>query len=540
MFSRICSLNSSSRKVKNVGEIFQVGVPVSSVNVYIKKILNENIKVVLCEQNNVENEKSHYISRIYTKGTILEKEFLDSSENNYILAIKFDNDNSTLAYADVSTGQFYKTKGKMEQICYEVEKILPDEILLLNSQKNKFKNSNFENNITYLDDDEFCGLDSDEILLKYCYTTQKNFFSKLDNIINYNMSKYLTMDEITRINLEISRTKRNLKKKGSLIWFLNQTKTPMGIRLLKKYIDEPLLDVDEIILRQNAVEELLKNKEILNELFVLLQEFSDLSRICAQILNSTIRPKELFSLIRNASTLKKINELCSKFNSNFLRLNQKEIQNIVQFVNIIEDAILDSPADELKNGSIIKDGYNSNLDYLKSKLDEYLSEIEKYSLKLQTKFKNNKIKIDYSRLIGYYIEFPISIQNFAPDDFIKKQTLTNCVRFTNSELRRIEDEILNLKFKINDLEYELFCEVRKMAINFAQQIRNIAKDIARVDVFCSFAKIALEYNFVKPKFNNEKIEIINGYHPSLIKLNNEIVKNDTTIRNGELNILKRL
>ena len=259
LFSEITGVNIGKRNIKDIGEVIQAGIPKSSVDNYIKKLLSNNIKVCLCIQLKDENGNIYRkIIRKYTQGTIIENEFLDSYENNFILAFNKIDSLFDVSYADVSTGQFYKTILSENDLVLEIEKTEPSEILIFEENKSYIKDILAKYNITYLNDD-YKNLSSEKMVLEYCKNTQKDFLVELDDVIEYKINKYLMLDEITRRNLELKRTKYNFKKKGSLFSFLNYTKTPMGRRLLKKYLDEPLLDVDLILKRQNAIEELLKD-----------------------------------------------------------------------------------------------------------------------------------------------------------------------------------------------------------------------------------------------------------------------------------------
>lgn len=538
LFSKITGVNLGKRKIKDLDEVIQAGVPKASINNYIKKLLSNNIKICLCTQNKTQNNEIYRkIERKYTQGTIIENEFLDTYENNFILAIVKNENDFEISYADVSTGQFYKTNGDKSEIMLEIEKIEPSEILILKNSENYFENLLKQKyNLTFLNND-YISLSSEDIILKYCKNTQKNFLVELNEITKYEINKYLLMDEITRRNLELKRTKYNFKKKGSLLWFLNYTRTPMGTRLLKKYLDEPLINTNLIEKRQNAVEELACNKEKLIMLEKLLTNFSDLSRICAKISNSTINPKELFQIIDSICCLDEINNLCKNFNSNLLKVNEEKLNKALKFHKKIKSALSENSPAELTQGNIINPNYNSNLDYLRSKLNKINEEIENYETNEKNKFKIDKLKISYSKIIGYYIEIPINSQKFLDDTYIKKQTLSNCIRYSTEKLTKFEQEKNNLLYKINELEYELFNEIKQYAKNFVETIRCLTFEIANIDVLYSFAKCTIENNLVRPTFNSKIISIKDAIHPNLIKVNFETTKNDINLSNEETIIL---
>lgn len=539
VFSQITGTVLTSKIIKDVGEVPQCGFPTSSLDNYVKKILDSGYKVCVCVQCYCEQTNSFYrqISRKYTKGTILENTFLNAYENNFIAAIsKLDDSCYSYSYADVSTGQFYITKATFQQIIFELDKIEPNELLLLRQDVEKFKKISSKYNITLLDD-EFASLSADKIIQEYCKLTQKEFCVKLSDVAWYDIKNYLVMDELTRINLELTRTKRFLKKKGSIFWFLNCAKTPMGIRLLKKYLNEPLLDIKTIEDRQKAVEDLLQNSKMLDDFENVLNSFCDLSRICSQISNSTIYPRDLFQISKNSKMLEQMSVLCHKFNSKLLKLNQDKLTKLLDFANEIKKVLKEEANNEIKSGGIIKEGYYPNLDYLKSKLKNCEIDIENYQQKERKHLDINNLNISYNKILGYFIEIPSAKAFKMTSDYVKKQTLTSCVRYTTSTLKQLEQEFFNLKYQINELEYELYCQLRKKALDFVDIIRSLAQEIAIIDVMCAFAKCAKTNNLIKPRFSKSNLRIKNGFHPSLLKLNNEIVKNDTDIKDGEMMIL---
>ena len=343
--SDITGITLTSKSLKEVGNIAMAGFPEQSLNLYIKQMLNKNFKICICQQF-YDEEKDEFIRKItrtYTKGTVTENEFLEGAENNFIMAINLITNGCEISYADVSTGQFYKTNGNLDEIILEIEKLEPNEILISKENTEIFKNLIDKYNTTILEHSFFANKKTENILLNYCELTQKSYITKLENIIEYKTNSFLTMDEVTRRNLELTRTRRFLKKKGSLFWFLNYTKTPMGTRLLKKYLDEPLLDIEKIKERQSAVKEILKDEKQIENLEAILVQFCDLSRICAHISNSTIKPKDLYQISKNAKGLKELSLLCEKFKSNLLKINKKPLAKVLNFTKMLEEAIKEDP-----------------------------------------------------------------------------------------------------------------------------------------------------------------------------------------------------
>ncbi|MBR5304326.1 MAG: DNA mismatch repair protein MutS [Candidatus Gastranaerophilales bacterium] len=538
ILSKLSGMTLTSRNLcKSTKEIALCGFHIKHQTAYIKLLLDNNYKVCVCEEHKDENnEITRKVKRTYTQGTIIENEFLESAENNYIAAICALNNQMSFSYADVSTGQFYKTNGSFEEIKLEIEKIEPNEILIIKNQKDLFQELIKKYNITLLEE-TFYSKKSEEIIEKYCEYTQKSYCAKLSKIIEYDVKNYLIMDETTRKNLELTRTKMFLKKKGSLLWFLKNTKTPMGARLLKKYLSEPLLSIEKIKERQNAVEQLIKNKKLLKKIETTLEDFCDLSRICTKISNSTILPKDLYRISQNSSSLKELDKLSKKVDLNYLSINSKKLAFMMDLTEEIKKSIEKEAPDEITKGKIIKTGYNAALDYLKNNLKDFKKKLNQYENREKERLEINNLKISYSKVIGYYIEIPNSKVQKVSNEYFKKQGLQNCSRFGTEKLSVLEQEIFNLEYKINELEYSIYCDIRNKAKNFVEAIRELALEIAKIDIIASFAKCAIVNNFVKPNFNTKEIKIINGYHPSLIKLKNEIIKNDTEIKNGSMMIL---
>lgn len=534
--SDITGITLGSRSFAGIGEIVQAGFNIKGdLYSHIKHILAHDLKICVCPVFKDKNGNVlRKVERIYTSGTIIESELLEATENSYIAALYKENNNVKLAYADVSTGQFYLSEGTLTEVEIEIEKIEAKELLILDAQKEFFKTIAKKNNTTFLIDKSKSAQD---IIENYCAFTQKSFQAKLNEPIKYEIKNYLSMDEVTRRNLELTRTKRYLKKKGSLFWFLKYTKTPMGTRLLKKYIDEPLLDVEKIKKRQEAVSEFVQDVVLLEKLEDIMQDFSDLSRSCTKISNQTIYPKDLYIIAQNSQTLTKIMELCEKLDSALLKLSKTKINEIVEFAGEIKKAIKKDASEELKSGGIILDGYCANLDFLRNELLKCENEIKKYQESESKRLNIKSLKILKSGILGFYIE--ITSPNVAKisKDYLKKQTLTNCSRYTTEKLQNFEIEYSSLKHQINQLEYELYCEIRSRSIYFVDIIRDLAHEIAQIDVIASLARCAIDNKLMCPKFNCDEIQIKNGFHPSLIKLNNEIVKNDTNIKNGATVIL---
>lgn len=537
IFSDITGCSVGARKIKEIGDIAQAGIKKDSLEIYLKKLLGENIKVCLCDEYiDKKGIRRRKLVRKYTQGTILENELLSSDENNFIAAIFSDRKNGFLAYADVSTGQFFKTKCDFSQLIDEVEKICPNELLVLENQKDIFKDLCKKFNATYLPIRKINKNEIENLILDYCAENQKEFLVTLGDVVEYEIAKFLAMDNLTRKNLELTRTKRFSKKKGSIIWFINHTKTPMGARLLKKYINEPLKDVEEISLRQNAVKEII-DANLCDILAKILEEFCDLSRICAKISNKTIKPKDLYTIICNSENLQKLNKMCQKFSSQLLKINKAELSRAIELAEKIKEAINPDTPYDTKQGGFISDGYDTSLDYLRLKLNCAENKIQKYIQKQKEELNIPKLKLNYSKITSYTIEIPPNQESKIPSYYNKVQALSGCIRYKTQELKAFEQVILKLKYQILELEIALYDEIKDDVSLFTQTIRALAQEIAIIDVLNSFAKCALDNNLTLPKFNKEGFNIKNGYHPSLLDIGSEIIKNDTKLQNGELIVL---
>lgn len=528
----------SSRSFSGIGKVIQAGVPKESLNFYIKALLNNDYKVCVCPQFSDENGRWYRkITRTYTKGTIIENEFLDCYENNYILSLYKDDAIINIAYSDVSTGQFYKTfADDYKAINLEVDKICPSEILISEAQKEYFVDISLKYNTSFVKEDFFKDKKAENAIIEYCKFNQKEYIPKFDKITEYKIKQFLLMDEVTRLNLELTRTKRLLKKKGSLFWFLNYTQTSMGSRLLKKYINEPLLVVEKIKERENAVDELIKAEDKLKKVEEILSGFCDLARICAGISNSTINPKSIYAIVDNSKSLELLKEATMDFSSGLLKINNKNFEKLIKLSAEINSAIKVDASSDVKSGDIINDGYDSNLDYLREKLSNCNKKIENYEAKEKKRLKINKLKIVTHKAYLYF-EIPNSMTALVPDEYLKNHSNQTNTRYTTDKLKEIEAEKFDLKYKISQLEYEIYCKIRNYACAFVEAIRAIAKDIARMDVIASLARCAIINNLSCPKFNNEGLFIKNGFHPSLLKLNNDLVKNDTEIKKGQMYVV---
>ena len=537
IFSEVTGAQYTSRTFKSKIVVAESGVNKKSLNVFLKKLLSEDFKICVCSEF-VDEYGKHFreVTRKYTPGTILEDEFLESSENNYLMAIKFSNDKYEIAYADVSTGQLYKTKTNVREFSEEINKISPKEIIISKNQEKLFKNIFSKYNFTLLDNKYF--LENIEFAIdEYCKLTQKKYKTKLDKIIEYTPDSRMMLDEVTRKNLELTRTNYLSKKRGSLLWFLNYTKTPMGIRLLKQFLSAPLLSDFEISKRLDAVSELVQNEKLLDKIQAILSQFCDLSRLCSKISNTTILPKDLVNLSRNTVLLKELFEITKKFNSELFKINSEKMEKVLKLINTIDKAIKKDCSNEVTSGGIINDGYSAELDYLRNELNEYEKQLNDYANSQKRKLKIESFRFCYLSSIGYYFEIPSNYAINMPFSFYKKNSTNKFTRYTSDKLNEFQENINSKKYEITKLEYDIYKQVRVLACDFVQTIRFLANDIALIDVLAAYAKSAVINHLVKPEISGSDVIVKDGYHPSLIKLNNEIVKNDTDLKQGHMFVL---
>lgn len=532
-FASSNNLTLTTKKV-NSKEIPMAGVSAKTIDIHIKKLLDNNYKVCLCEQFKDENDNFiRKITRKYTKGTILEKEFLNSAENNFIASIDLTKNMASLSYADVSTGQFYKTEAKKEDIIEEIFKINPSEILVLNNQKEETKFLKESFNLTYIDNTTFSN--TQNAIISYCKDNFINFCPSFDKIICYDINNFMFMNNVTRHHLELLRRKRDLKKKGSLLDFLNYTKTPMGIRKLKQYITAPLLDLNLILKRQEAIEELILDNNLIENFEKNLEYFTDLSRLCAKIANSTIKAKELYLI---ASTIEKIENLIlinKNTKSELLKLNSSILEEIFDFSKEIKNAINENYKENENDEFLIKENYNPQLDYLRNNLRIEKQKIETYQEKLRKKLETTRLEIKYFKEKGYLIEIDNNV--LIDEDFILFQLLKTSSRYKTKELKELENAVDSLKFKIFEFEKDIFNNVKKQALNYVEDIRKLSSTIAQIDAIVSLARCAIEYNLTKPTITKEDFEIKGAIHPNLLKQNVEITRNDTSLKENDIIIL---
>ena len=545
------------------------GIPFHSANSYISKLVESGYKVAIGEQledpSTVKGIVKRDVIRVVTPGTVLEGSLLENKKNNYLLSLYKQDNNIGLTYVDISTGETNATFLSKDKVIEEIAKIHPTEIILNDlSFKDELKsiatigniyiNENFDDkyldtNILnrYFSDDYLNKIKFDEnnlikislsILLNYIFNTQKQITSNINSINIYNSSEYMVLDMFTRNNLELTETIRGNKKKGSLLHVMDKTSTAMGGRILRKYVEEPLVNKSKIEERLNVIEEIKDDFILREDLNEILKNVYDIERICGKIAFEKVTPKEMIHLKNSIEKLPNLNSIINSSNANMLKNYVSDMDDLNDIYNLIEESIKEDPSITIKDGNIIKSEFNDELKELRDISNNgafMIKEIENHE---REKTGVKSLKIGFNKVFGYFIEITKANLNSAniDDSYIRKQTLSNAERFITSELKEIEDKILNAEEKIKSLEYEIFVNIRETIYKNIDRIQRVAKIIANIDVFVSLATVAYMNNYVKPYINEDnKLDIKNGRHPVIESIVGEenFVPNDTYLNTGE-------
>lgn len=548
------------------------GVPYHAVEGYLNKLVSKGYKVAICEQ--VEDPKQtkgivkREVVRIVTPGTNTNLQAIDERKNNYIMCVTYLPEKIGISVADVTTGDYFVTEvDSVKKLTDELMKYMPSEIIcndafLLSGIDVEDLRGRLQicvNNLEphYFDDDacKKClmrhfkvnvltglgiedfpvGIIASGALLLYLYETQKNDLSHFTHLVPYLPSKFMLLDSSTRRNLELVETLREKQKRGSLLWVLDKTKTAMGGRCLRSYIEQPLIEKDEINARLDAIEELNKDTVSRDEIREYLNPIYDLERLLGRISYKTANPRDLIAFASSLEMLPHIKTVLSGFQKELLCIINEEIDDLQDIYHLIKDSINEEPPILVREGGIIKDGFNELIDNLrvaKTEGKNWLAKLEEDD-RQRTGIKNLKIK--YNKVFGYYFEVTNSYKDLFPEDYIRKQTLANAERYTTPKLKELEDTILNAEDKLVSLEYELFCEIRDAIACEIERIQRSAKAIAKLDVFTSLSFVAERNGYIRPKLNDKGvIDIKDGRHPVVEKMivNDMFVSNDTYLDNG--------
>ena len=549
------------------------GVPFHALDSYLYRLVQKGYKVAIAEQMEDPRQAKGLVKRevirVVTPGTITSSQVLDETKNNYLMGIVYMDGIYGISTADISTGDFMVTEVDSDRELFdEINKFSPSEIICNNAfymsgvDMDELKNR-YQVVISALDSrffgEESCrrilmehfkvgalvglgledyatGIIAAGAVMQYIYETQKSTLEHITTITPYSTGQYMVIDTSTRRNLELVETMREKQKRGTLLWVLDKTKTAMGARLLRACIEQPLIHRDEIIKRQNAVEELNMNYISREEICEYLNPIYDLERLIGRISYKTANPRDLIAFRSSLEMLPYIKRILGEFNSELLAELGRELDPLQDIFQLIGDAIVEDPPITVREGGIIKDGYNQEADKLRHAKTEGKNWLAELEAKEKEKTGIKTLKVKFNKVFGYYFEVTNSFKDQVPDYYIRKQTLTNAERFTTDELKQLEDIIMGAEEKLVSLEYDLFCEVRDKIGAEVIRIQKTAKSIAGIDVFCSLSVVATRRNYVKPSINDKGvIQIKNGRHPVVEQMMRDdmFVANDTFLDNGK-------
>ena len=547
------------------------GVPYHAVDTYLNRLVQKGYKVAIAEQ--VEDPKlakglvKREVIRVVTPGTITSAQALDETKNNYLMGIVYLGDMFGVAAADISTGDFLVTEVQNERELWdEVHKFTPSEIICneafymsgIDLEELKIR---YHVTISSLDNhffsDDSCrrilrehyrvgsldglgladydsGVIAAGAVMQYLYETQKSTLEHITTISPYTTGEFMIIDLSTRRNLELVETMREKQKRGTLLWVLDKTKTAMGARLLRTYIEQPLVHKAQILERQEAVEELNNSYINREEICEYLNPIYDLERLIGRISYKTANPRDLIAFRNSLEMLPHIKNLLGEFRSPLLGRLYEELDTLEDVYDLIFRSIEEEPPITVRDGGIIKDGYSEEADRLRHAKTEGKTWLAELEAKEREKTGIKGLKIKFNKVFGYYFEVTNSFKEMVPDYFIRKQTPANAERYTTSELKELEEIIMGAEDKLFSLEYSLFCEIRDSIGAEVLRIQKAAKAIAGIDVFASLSVVATRNNYVKPSINEKgEIHIKNGRHPvvELMLREDLFVANDTLLDN---------
>ena len=548
------------------------GIPYHAANVYIAKLIEKGYKVAICEQledpKNTKGMVKRGVVKIVTPGTVLDDTVLEEKKNNYIMSIYKQGLFYGVAVCDVSTGDFYATQIKetnnFAKLLDEIARFSPAEIVtneLMSSTmqemskiSQRFENcyiSNFEekyfdidfekitNKYQVLDmkdneitefQDKILVVSAINALLAYITQMQKTEIENINVVRIYNTTRYMSLDITARRNLEITERMKDKGKKGTLLWVLDRTSTSMGGRHLRRWINDPLIDVEEIQSRLEAVQELKNNLILKSDVQECLKKVYDIERLVAKISYGSANARDMVSLKNSLGRLPQIKQILSETNSKMLKSLYENLDEVQDIYELIDKAIVDDPPIVIKEGNIIKNGYNEEADKYREATTsgkQWLVELEARE-RVSTGIKN--LRVSYNKVFGYYIEVTKSYLNLVPENYMRKQTLSTGERYITEELKKLEEEILGAEEKLVDLEYKLFLDIRTKIAMQIERIQKSATVVATLDVLTSFSTVAEDMNYTMPEINEgPEIEIKNGRHPVIEKMlpRGSFIGNDT-------------
>ena len=565
ILSRDLEITLTSREGGNLGRIPMAGIPAKAVDNYLPKLLEKGHKISICEQledpATAKGLVKRDIVKTITAGTLTETNLLKSNVNNYLAAVIKDKKSELygFAYTDISTGEFKVTQTNFEQLLSELSRIKPSEIVVPKiSQKvlpfqivgdekidlpeeitqnyncSKISYAAFDEERTQKNIKEIFKVETPEAfgfsqfkagfcaagaIIEYLFKTQIDNFPKFEKIESYSLTQYVSIDTNTRRNLELTETSRDKTKFGSLLWAIDNTKTNMGVRQLKKWIHQPLKNIEKITQRQEAVEELIKNTSARIKLIGLLEKVFDIQRLSTRISNNTANPRDFLALRDTIKLLPLFSEVLKDFKSNLLTKLTQNNDGLLDFANIIDKTISDDAPIIVKDGNVIKEGVSADLDYYRDLLKGGKNWLVEFENKQKEETGIKFLKVGFSKTFGYFIEVSNSNLSMVPDNYIRRQTLTNGERFITDELKKHESDVLSAQSKSLELEYKIFSDLREYSKEFVDPVREVAEALSDIDVLTSFAVCAIENKYTKPVItDSNELYIKEGRHPVLEKI----------------------
>ena len=554
------------------------GIPHHAAEIYVSRLINKGYKVAICEQ--LEDPKTtkgivkRGVIRVVTPGTLVESNMLEERKNNYIMSIYKTGIYFGISICDISTGEFYSAEIKYNNnfpiLLDEIARYTPSELVInsmmancldeMNKIKERFENvyitkfndkffseelnninlrfnvvDNNERKIENLDEKKLA-LSSINALVQYIEDTQKTSLDHINKITIYNLSKYMALDINARRNLEITEKMRDKSKKGTLLWVLDKTSTSMGGRLLRRWLNDPLVDVNEINRRLNAVKELKDDIILRGEVIENLKKVYDIERLAGKMAYGNANARDMVTLKNSLFKLPEVKQILKNCKSDLLKGLYEKLDELQDIYQLIEKSIVEDPPMTIKDGGIIKLGYDEEIDKLKTAQTEgktWLVQLEAEE-KEKTGIKN--LKIGFNKVFGYFIEVTKSYLDQVPDRFIRKQTLTNAERYITEDLKNLENQILGAEEKVINLEYNAFVEIREKISKNVTRLQTTSEVISSLDVLTSFAQVAEDFNYCMPEVDSSgTIDIKNGRHPVIEKILGEgvFVENDTFLDKGD-------
>jgi len=564
------TLTSRDRNLPPEERTPMCGVPYHSAEAYIGRLIAKGYKVAICEQmedpSTAKGLVERDIIRIVTPGTVIEETMLEEGKNNYLCSICLENDSVGLCFADLSTGEIAVTGFSnpwREHVENELGRFSPREVLLspealedkalldflrrLDCRVEAGEGREFTPEKAALVVQNHFKNGADEVpegvekvavgaLLGYLYATQKTDLSYLSSIRRYSGGDFMELDLAARRNLELTETLRGGEKKGSLLWVLDKTGTPMGHRLIRTWLERPLLSPVQIGKRQGAVADLVGDSVARQELGRELREVTDLERLISRVVYGTAGGRDLVALSRGLGKLPALRLLLSPFSSALLGVLRESLDDLSELRGFIDSAIVDEPPFSVREGGFIREGFNPEVDRLRGILTGGRDMVAAMEREEKEKTGIQRLKVGFNKVFGYYIEVSKANTVPIPDTYIRKQTLVNCERYITPELKDMEHTILTAQEQLTALEYQLFCQVRQAAAERAADVQRSAAAVAQVDVLCSFARVAAENGYCMPQVDlSDAVEITEGRHPVVEKTakNTLFVPNDARLDAGE-------